>query len=90
MSVLSGNYLQQMVCDTGTSGQDRSDGNIELVRFLDSHEGDGTHAVFASIQLLYKNNFHDDPPSKFATVRGFTANNLRGSIRYLRHPLATA
>ena len=54
------------MCDTGTSGQRRSDGNIELVRFLDSHEGDGARAVFASIQLLYKNNFPNDPPSKFA------------------------
>ena len=53
-------------CDTGTSGQRRSDGNIELVRFLDSHEGDGARPVFASVQLLYKNNFPNDPPSKFA------------------------
>jgi len=53
-------------CDTGTSGQRRSDGNIELVRFLDSHEGDGARAVFAGVQLLYKNNFPNDPPSKFA------------------------
>ena len=53
-------------CDTGTSSQRRSDGNIELVRFLDSHEGDGARAVFAGIQLLYKNNFPNDPPSKFA------------------------
>ena len=53
-------------CDTGTSGQRWSDCNIELVRFLGSHEGDGTHAVFASVQLLYKNNFPNDPPSKFA------------------------
>jgi len=54
------------VCDTGTSGQCRSDGNIELVRFLDSHEGDGARAVFAGVQLIYKNNFPNDPPSKFA------------------------
>jgi len=53
-------------CDTGTSGQRRSDGNIELVRFLDSHEGDGARAVFAGVQLLYKNNIPNDPPSKFA------------------------
>ena len=53
------------LCDTGTSGQRRSDGNIELVRFLNSHEGDGTRAVFAGVQLLYKNNFPNDPPSKF-------------------------
>jgi len=53
-------------CDTGTSGQRRSNGNIELVRFLDSHEGDGARAVFAGVQLLYKNNFPNDPPSKFA------------------------
>jgi len=54
------------VCDTGTSGQRRSDGNIELVRFLNSHEGDGVRAVFAGVPLLYKNNFPNDPPSKFA------------------------
>jgi len=53
-------------CDTGTSGQRRSDGNMELVRFFGSHEGDGAHAVFAGVQLLYKNNFPNDPPSKFA------------------------
>jgi len=55
-----------ITCDTGTSGQRWSDGNIELVRFLDSHEGDGARAVFAGVQLLYKNNFPNDPPSKFA------------------------
>ena len=54
------------MCDTGMPGQHRSDGNIELVRFLDSHEGDGVHAVFTGVQLLYKNNFPNDPPSKFA------------------------
>jgi len=48
------------------SGQRRSDGNIELVRFLDSHEGDGARVVFTGVQLLYKNNFPNDPPSKFA------------------------
>ena len=53
-------------CDTGTSGQRRSDGNIELVRFLDSHEGDGARAVSAGVQLLYRNNTHHDNPSKFA------------------------
>jgi len=53
-------------CDTGTSGQRRSVGNIELVRFLDSHKGDGARAVFAGVQLLYKNNSPNDPPSKFA------------------------
>jgi len=39
---------------------------MELVRFLDSHEGDGACAVFTAVQLLYKNNFPNDPPSKFA------------------------
>jgi len=58
--------LALLCCDTGTSGQRRSDGNIELVRFLDSHEGDGAPTVFAGVQLLYKNNFTNDPPSKFA------------------------
>ena len=58
--------LAEVECDTGMSGQRRSDGNIELFRFLDSHEGGGARAVFASIQLLYKNNFPNDPPSKFA------------------------
>jgi len=53
-------------CDTGTSGQHRSDGNIELVRFLDSHEGDGARAVFAGVQLLYKNKTPHDSPSKIA------------------------
>jgi len=60
-AILGGGYS----CDTGTSGQRRSDGDIELVRFLGSHEGDGVHAVFAGVQLLYKNNFPNDPPSKF-------------------------
>ena len=53
-------------CDTGTSGQHQSNGNIELVRFLDSHEGDGARALFTGVQLLYMNNFPNDPPSKFA------------------------
>ena len=57
--------VRQAACDTGTSGQRRSDGNIELVRLLGSHEGDGARVVFAGIQLLYKNNFPNDPPSKF-------------------------
>ena len=48
------------------SGQRRVDGNIELVGFLDSHEGDGVSAVLAGVQLLYKNNVPNDPPSKFA------------------------
>ena len=48
------------------SGQRRSDGNIELVRFLDSHEGDGAHVVFAGVQLLYRDNTPDDNPSKLA------------------------
>jgi len=54
------------VCDTGTSGQRRSDSNIELVRFLNSHKGDGVRAVFAGIQLLYKNKTPRDRPSKIA------------------------
>jgi len=49
--------LRDCDCDAGTSGQRRSDGNIELVRFLGSHEGDGVRTVFAGVQLLYKNNF---------------------------------
>jgi len=53
-------------CDTGTSGQRRSDGNIELVRYFDSHEGDGARAVSAGVQLLYRNNTPHDNPSKFA------------------------
>ena len=53
-------------CDTRTSGRRRSDGNIELVRFLDSHEGDGARAVFAGVQLIYRNNTHHDNLSKFA------------------------
>jgi len=52
-------------CDTGTSGQRRSDGNVELVRFLDSHEGDGARAVFAGVRLLYRDNTPHDNPSKF-------------------------
>jgi len=36
-------------CYTRMSGQRWSDGNIELVTFLDSHEGDGARAVFAII-----------------------------------------
>jgi len=43
---------EELNCDTGTAGQRRSDSNIELVRFLDSHEGDRVHTVFASVQLL--------------------------------------
>jgi len=77
-------------CDTGTSGQRQSDGNIELVRFLDSHEGDGARAVFAGVQLLYKNKTPRDRPSKIAPVKGLTANNLRGSVRYRRRPPAAA
>jgi len=61
--------LPYVVCDTGTSSQCLSDSNIELVRFLDSHEGDGARAVFAGVQLLYKNNFSNDPPSKFVRIR---------------------
>ena len=57
---------RRRVCDTGMSGQCRSDSNIELVRFLGSNKGDGTRAVFAGVQLLFKNNFPNDPPSKFA------------------------
>jgi len=53
-------------CDTGTSSQRRSDGNIELVRFLDSHEGDGARTVSAGFQLLYRNNTPYHNPSKFA------------------------
>ena len=53
-------------CDAGSSGQHQSDGNIKLVRFLDSHEDDGAHVVFAGIPFLYKNNFPNDPTSKFA------------------------
>jgi len=53
-------------CDTGMSGQCRSDGNIELVRFLDSQEGDGARAVFAGVQLLYKNKTPHGHPSKIA------------------------
>jgi len=58
------------MCDTGTSGQRRSDGNIELVRFLDSHEGDGARAVFAGVQLLYKNKTPHGRPSKIAHRKG--------------------
>ena len=53
-------------CDTGMSGRRWSDGNIVLVRFLDSHEGDGVRAVFAGVQLLYKNKTPYDSPSKIA------------------------
>jgi len=53
-------------CDTGTSGQRRSDGNIELVRFLDSDEGDGARMVFAGVQLLFKNKTPYVSPSKIA------------------------
>jgi len=53
-------------CDTGMSGQRWSDGNIKLVRFLDCHKGDGARAVFAGVQLLYKNNFPNESPLKFA------------------------
>jgi len=52
-------------CNTGKSGQLRSIGNIELVRFLNSYKGDGVHVVFASVQLLYRNNIPHDHPSKF-------------------------
>ena len=72
------------------SDQRRSDGNSDLVRFLDSHEGDGARAVSAGVQLLYRNNTPHDNPSKFATVKGFTANNLRGSVWYRRRPPAAA
>ena len=54
------------MCDTGTSGQRQSDGNIKLVRFLDSHEAGGARAVFAGVQLLYKNKTPYDSPSKIA------------------------
>jgi len=77
-------------CDTRTSGQRRSDSNIELVRFLDSHKGDGARAVFSGVQLLYKNNFPNDLLPSSPTVSGITANNLRGSVRYPQHPLAAA
>jgi len=66
---LGGHFLEDSLescCDTGTSGQRRSDGNIELVRFLESHEGDGSRAVFAGVQLLYRNNTPHDTPSKLA------------------------
>jgi len=77
-------------CDTGMSGQCRSDGNIELVRFLDSYEGDGVRTVIAGVQLLYKNIFPNNLLPSSPTVRGITANNLRGSVRYLWRPLAAA
>jgi len=48
------------------SGQRQSHGDIELVRFLNNHEGDGARAVFAGVQLLYRNNTPHDHPSKFA------------------------
>ena len=48
------------------SGQRRSDSNIELVRFLDSHVGDGARSVFAGVQLLYRNNTPHDNLSKLA------------------------
>jgi len=53
-------------CETGTSGQRRSHGNIELVRVLDSYEGSGARAVFAGVQL-----FMTVLP-KSPTVNGFT------------------
>jgi len=62
----SGHRIISDKCDTGTSDQRRCDGNIELVRFLDSQEGDGARGVFAGVQLLYKNNTPNDHPSKFA------------------------
>jgi len=71
-------------CDTGTSGQRRSDGNNVLVRFLDSQEGDGACAVFAGVHLLYRITSHMIVLLKSPTVKEFTANNLRGSVRYLR------
>ena len=70
------------------SGQRRSDSNIELVRFFDCHAGDRARAVFAGIQLLYTNNFPNDLLPSSATVTGFTVNNQRGSVEYLRCPLA--
>jgi len=39
---------------------------FELVRFLDSHEGDGARAVFTGVWLLYRNNTPHHNPSKFA------------------------
>ena len=62
----SGEKQFQQYCDTGTSGQRRSDGNIELVRFLDIHEGDGPRAVSTGVQLLYRNNTPHDDRFKFA------------------------
>ena len=47
------------------SGQRRSHGNIERVRFLDSHEG-GVRAVFAGVQLLYKDKTPHGRPSEIA------------------------
>ena len=48
-------------------------------------------AVFAGIQLLYKNNF---PPMTILPssppVKRFTVNNLRGSVGYRRRPPAAA
>jgi len=52
--------------NTETFRQHRSDCNIELVRFFNSLGGDGAYTVFASIQLLYRNNTLHDHPSKFA------------------------
>ena len=55
-----------------TSSQRRSHGNIELVRFLDSHEGGGVRAVFAGVQLLYKKcTTPQNRPSKIALRQGF-------------------
>jgi hypothetical protein len=59
-------FVRVTVCDTGTSGQRRSDGIIELIRFLDSHEGDGVRVVFAGVQLLYSNKTPHDRPSMIA------------------------
>jgi len=77
-------------CDTGTSGRRLSDGNIVLVRFLDSHEGDGVRAIFAGVHLLYKITPHMIILLKSPTVKGFTANNLRGSVQYWNRPPARA
>jgi len=45
----NGDLNLRLQCDTWMSGQCQSDGNIKLVRFLNSHEGDGAHVVFTSI-----------------------------------------
>jgi len=57
---------KKMRCsETGTSGQRRSHGNVEQVRFLDSHEG-GVRAVFARVQLLHKDKTPHDRLPKIA------------------------